>query len=251
MTTPWPYLLCAVALLAWPSRPSRWPTTPSPSPPFPATAWRTLRWLIAPALALPLSGPGGAVATGLLTIVARQEWLTHRRAATDLTDAGHAATALRTMVAELRAGAHPVTAAEAAADAVPAFSADLRALAASARFDGPLTAPSLPELAAAWTLARRHGLPMADILDTTRRDVEAGIAFGRRMRAKLAGPKASAAVLTGLPAACLALGEAMGASPLRILTSTVAGQAFLAAGSALVWGGATWSRNLTTRARFR
>jgi tight adherence protein B len=185
------------------------------------------------------------------TIAGGREWGARRRAAAELAAARHAATALRTIVAELRAGAHPVLAAEAAAETVPELSGELQALAGAAHLDGELRAPALPELARAWTLARRFGLPMADVLDAARRDVESGISFGRRMRARMAGPRASAAVLTGLPAACVLLGEAVGAAPLHVLTATTAGQLLLVAGAFLLWAGTAWSRALTGRVRFR
>jgi tight adherence protein B len=187
----------------------------------------------------------------VLTLAWSQEWRAHRRATADLTMAAHTATALRTMVAELRSGAHPIRAAEAAADVVPAVAGDLRALATAAQLDTEAPTSALPQLAAAWALAKRHGLPMADVLDATRRDAEAGLAFGRRMRAKLAGPRASAAVLTGLPVLCMLLGQAMGAAPLSVLTGSTPGQALLVAGCVLLWAGTAWCRALTGRVRIR
>ncbi|MEV5721941.1 type II secretion system protein [Amycolatopsis mediterranei] len=252
MITPWFPLCVGAALACWPAAPSRLQVMIEP----PATVrvpqvWRAVRWLLPAALAGLLAGVGGAIAAGVLTLAWSQEWRAHRRATADLTMAGHTATALRTMVAELRSGAHPVTAAEAAADVVPAVAGDLRALATAARLDTELPAPALPRLAAAWTLAKRHGLPMADVLDAARRDAEAGLAFGRRMRAKLAGPRASAAVLTGLPVLCVLLGQAMGAAPLSVLTGSTPGEVLLVAGCVLLWAGTAWCRALSGRVRIR
>ncbi|NBH07351.1 type II secretion system protein, partial [Amycolatopsis sp. SID8362] len=84
-----------------------------------------------------------------------------------------------------------------------------------------------------------------------RRDAEAGLGFARRMRAKLAGPRASAAVLTGLPALCLLLGQAMGAAPLSVLTGSTPGRLLLVAGSVLLWAGTAWCRALTGKVRIR
>ncbi|WIX86305.1 type II secretion system protein [Amycolatopsis sp. DG1A-15b] len=252
MITPWFPLCVGAALACWPAPPNRLQAMIEP----PATVrvpqvWRAVRWLLPAALAGLLAGAGGAIAAGVLTLAWSQEWRAHRRAAADLTMAAHTATALRTMVAELRSGAHPVTAAEAAADVVPAVAGDLQALATAARLDTELPAPALPRLAAAWTLAQRHGLPMADVLDAARRDAEAGLAFGRRMRAKLAGPRASAAVLTGLPVLCVLLGQVMGAGPLSVLTGSTPGQVLLVAGCVLLWAGTAWCRALTGRVRIR
>ncbi|UOX87778.1 type II secretion system protein [Amycolatopsis sp. FBCC-B4732] len=252
MITAWFPLCVGAALACWPAPPNRLQAVIEP----PTTirvpdVWRVVRWLFPTALAGLVAGIGGAIAAGMLTLAWRQEWRAHRRAGAELAMAAHTATALRTMVAELRSGAHPVTAAEAAADVVPALANDLRSLATAARLDSEPRAPALPELAAAWSLGKRYGLPMADVLDATRRDAEASLAFARRMRAKLAGPRASAAVLTGLPALCLLLGQAMGAAPLTVLTGSTPGQLLLIAGSGLLWAGTAWCRALTGRTRIR
>ncbi|MET8994499.1 type II secretion system protein [Amycolatopsis sp. NPDC004169] len=252
MITPWFPLCVGAALACWPAPPNRLQRMIEP----PAAVrmpqvWRVARWLLPAVLASLLTGAGGAIAAGVLTLAWRQEWRTHRRATAELAMAAHTATALRTMVAELRAGAHPVTAAEAAAEVVPAVAGDLRALATAARLDTELRSPALPSLAAAWTLGRRHGLPMAEVLDAARRDTEAGLAFARRMRAKLAGPRASAAVLTALPVLCVLLGQAMGAAPLPVLTGSTPGQVLLVAGCVLLWAGTAWCRALTGRVRIR
>ena len=252
MITPWFPLCVGAALACWPAAPNRLQVAIEP----PRTVripevWRVVRWLLPAALAGLLAGAGGAIATAVLTLAWSQEQRAHRRAAADLAMAAHTATALRTMVAELRSGAHPVTAAEAAADVVPAVAGDLRALATAARLDTEFRAPALPHLADAWTLGKRHGLPMADVLDAARRDAEAGLAFARRMRAKLAGPRASAAVLTGLPVLCVLLGQVMGAAPLPVLTGSTAGQVLLVAGCVLLWAGTAWCRALAGRVRIR
>jgi tight adherence protein B len=252
MIAAWFPLCAGAALACWPAAPTRLQAAvEQPAAVRLPDVWAVLRWLLPAALAGLLAGAGGAIAAAVLTLAWRQERQAHRRATADLQMAAHTATALRTMVSELRAGAHPVTAAEAAAEVVPAVSGDLRALAASARLDGELRASALPELAAAWTLGKRHGLPMADVLNAARCDAEARLTFARRTRAKLAGPRASAAVLTGLPALCVLLGQAMGASPLPVLAETAPGQLLLVAGSILLWAGTAWCRALTDRVQIR
>jgi len=252
MLTPLFPLCVGGALACWPAAPNRVQVAIEP----PVTVripelWRVARWLLPAALAGFLAGAGGAIAAGVLTLAWSQECRAHRRATAELAMGTHTATALRTMVAELRSGAHPVTAAEAAADVVPAVAGDLRLLATAARLDTELRAPALPQLAAAWTLGKRHGLPMADVLDAARRDTDACLAFGRRMRAKLAGPRASAAVLTGLPVLCVLLGQAMGAAPLSVLTGSTPGRVLLVVGSLLLWAGTAWCRALTGQVRIR
>jgi tight adherence protein B len=164
------------------------------------------------------------------------------------------AEALRTMVAELRSGAPPTLAAESAgADAPSDVAAVMRTLAASARFGGEvvLTAPDNAaarvdeQVAKAWHLSRRHGLPLAELLDAVRRDVAAGVRFAQRANASMSGPRASAAVLAALPGVGVVLGEAIGARPLHVLTGTSPGQLLLVLGSALILAGVAWSARLT------
>ncbi|WP_083649858.1 type II secretion system F family protein [Amycolatopsis sp. CB00013] len=237
-------------LLSWGAGLACWPRTMGRTP----IAWRLPRvvrvgWWPLPALALSFVGIGWAVATLVLTWTLRQEhrWRAREKAA--LAEAELTGSVLRTMIAELRAGAHPVAAAEATAEAVPAASERLRGLIAAARFGGGTAADpdAPPALANAWALANRFGLPMAEVLDAARRDAEAEIGFRRRLKAKMAGPRASAAVLAVLPLLCLVLGEAMGAGPVQVFTGTGAGQLSLIVGSGLIWAGTAWCRALTGR----
>ncbi|SDU59392.1 type II secretion system F family protein [Amycolatopsis keratiniphila] len=240
---PWFLLSWGASLACWPKPMARTPI-----------AWRLPRavrtgWWPLPALALSFVGIGCAVATLVLTLAVRQEYRWRAREKAALAEAELTASVLRTMIGELRAGAHPVAAAEATAEAVPAASERLRGLIAAARFGGDIaTEPDAPPaLATAWTLANRFGLPMAEVLDAARRDAEAEIGFRRRLKAKMAGPRASAAVLAVLPLMCLLLGEAMGAGPVHALTGTAAGQLSLVVGSGLIWAGTAWCRALTGR----
>ncbi|MEV7553094.1 type II secretion system F family protein [Amycolatopsis sp. NPDC089917] len=240
---PWFLLSCGAGLACWPRTAVRLPF-----------AWRLPRvarggwWPLPALLVLPFLGIGWAMATLVLTVTVRQEHRWRARAKTALAEAELTASVLRAMISELRAGAHPVAAAEAVAEAMPAAAGRLRGLIAAARLGGGTADPDAPPaLANAWELAGRYGLPMADVLDAARRDAEAEIGFRRRLKAKMAGPRASAAVLAVLPPVCLLLGEAMGASPLTVLTGTGAGQLLLVVGSGLIWAGTAWCRALTGR----
>jgi tight adherence protein B len=64
----------------------------------------------------------------------------------------------------------------------------------------------------------------------------------------LAGPKATAQILTILPIAGLGVGALMGSDPLRILLDTPLGLLCLAAGAALALAGRIWSTRLVLRA---
>ncbi|MFK0245221.1 type II secretion system F family protein [Amycolatopsis azurea] len=240
---PWSLLFSGAGLACWPRTAMRLPLTWRP-PKAALAYW----WPLPALLVLPFLGIGWAVATLVLTSTVRQEHRWRARAKAALAEAELTASVLRAMISELRAGAHPVAAAEAVAEAVPAASGRLRGLIAAARLGGGTADPDAPPaLVNAWELAGRFGLPMADVLDSARRDAEAEAGFRRRLKAKMAGPRASAAALAVLPLVCLPLGEAMGASPLGVLTGTGAGQSLLVVGSGLIWAGTAWCRALTGR----
>jgi tight adherence protein B len=169
------------------------------------------------------------------------------------------AEALRSLVASLRTGAHPARAAESAAeDAHPQAAAAMRAVATAARLDGdvsaalatarsPALATALGRVSTAWRLAQRHGLPLADVLDAVRSDLEQRARFTRQVLARMTGPRSSALALSLLPVLGIALGEVMGAYPLRQLTSTGLGQVLLVLGVTLMCAGVTWSARITNR----
>ncbi|WP_037318464.1 type II secretion system F family protein [Amycolatopsis orientalis] len=240
--TPWFLLSCGAALACWP-RPVAGTSFSWRLPRAVRVGW----WLLPAVLVLPVLGFGWATATLMLTLAVRQEHRHRARAKAAMAEAELTASVLRTMIGELRAGAHPVTAAEAAAEAVPAASGRLRGLIAAARLGGTADPDAPPALVNAWALASRYGLPMADVLDAARRDAEAAAGFRRRLKAKMAGPRASATVLAVLPLVCLPLGEAMGAGPVRVLTETGVGRLLLVLGAGLIWAGTAWCRALTGR----
>jgi tight adherence protein B len=160
---------------------------------------------------------------------------------------------LRSLVGELRAGAHPAIAAESVAIDAPVSGAEaMRAIAAATRIGADVgqivREPLLAETVHAWTLAHHHGLPLADVLDAVVRDLEQRAGFARQVQARMAGPRASAAILAALPIVGIALGEVMGAHPLHVLSSTTAGQVLLVVGVGLLCTGILWSARLTHQA---
>lgn len=169
--------------------------------------------------------------------------------------------ALDVLAGELRAGAHPVVAFETAAGEAPDDVAGaLRAVAARARLgvdvagglrDAAETS-AVPNqwsrLAVCWELAHRHGLPIATLMRTAHREfVERG-RFASRVDAGLAGARATAAVLAGLPVLGMALGELVDADPITLLCSGGAGGVLLVVGTALACAGVRWSDRITGRA---
>lgn len=210
---------------------------------------------------LPL-GPGGAFAAGLGAATAWWRWRMLRLRRDRHAAHDGMAEALRALVLELRAGAHPAGAAESVAvDAHPQAAIAMRAISGATRLGGdveralagvtttvPALAGALDQLVRAWRLVQRHGLPLADVLDAVRRELDGRVRFATQVHARMAGPRASSAVLALLPATGVLLGQAMGAAPLHVLRATPMGQVLLALGAALVCAGVMWTVRLTEQA---
>ncbi|MCP3799882.1 type II secretion system F family protein [Allokutzneria sp. A3M-2-11 16] len=204
---------------------------------------------------------GGAIALAVLAwTVGRQSRrrrfdLRRRAAARDLAEA------LELVVGELRSGAHPASAvANVAADSASETGKVLRAIASTARLGGDVRAaiehfaaadrlrgPVLRQFGEAWSTAENYGVPLAELLEALHRDLSQRIRFESQVDARMAGPRATAAVLAALPIVGLLLGEAMGAAPFAVLARTGFGQGLLVIGAALMCAGLAWSARLITR----
>ncbi|SHK42847.1 tight adherence protein B [Pseudonocardia thermophila] len=207
------------------------------------------------------AGPGGAIAGTVVAAVVRR-----RRAAARADTAAAAVTeqlaeSIGRISEELRAGGHPAAAlAGVAADGplardvltAPVTAAALGDDVAGALRRGaeahPAVADDLHRMAAAWTLAERHGVPLAELLGGVRAQMRWRVRFGASMRAQLAGPRATATVLTCLPALGLGLGQLLGADPLAVLRGGLAGQALVVVGVGLAAAGALWSDRIVDAA---
>lgn len=208
-----------------------------------------------------LGGPGGAIAAALATGVGLQR----RRAGSLRRGRGEEVAALLDAVAvmagELRAGAHPSTAAGAAGSGTRAVHRVLAAVAAGARLGAdvpsllrrhaaaePAIADELGRMAAAWALAERHGAALAELMDAVRVDLQARVRLAGQIDAQLAGPRASASVLAGLPLLGVAMGQGIGADPWHVLSATPIGQVLLVVGTGLAGAGMVWSGRITAHA---
>jgi len=169
-------------------------------------------------------------------------------------------TALDVLVGELRAGSHPVRAFGVAADETAGTVAvSLRSVAARARLGADVTAglraaarsSALPahwdRLAVCWQLAADHGLAIATLMRAAQRDIAERQRFSARVAAGMAGARATAAILGGLPVLGVLLGQLIGARPLSFLLSGHAGGWLLVVGSSLTCGGLLWSDRITDR----
>ncbi|MFD8518741.1 type II secretion system F family protein [Streptomyces capillispiralis] len=112
------------------------------------------------------------------------------------------------------------------------------ALAAAARQPG---GEGLRGLAACWRVAVDQGAGLAAGLDRLEAALRAERDQRDDLRAQLAGARATAVVLAGLPVVGLALGAALGADPLHVLLHTPSGLVCLAAGAVLEGLGLWWA----------
>jgi tight adherence protein B len=253
-------LLLSVALLVFPSSPRGRLRAPRRR-----LSLLDPRWLIRLA---GCAAVGAAVLLPLTTVLAIAvvsatgcvRYRRHRRSRRASTEGGTLQTALDVLVGELRVGSHPVDAFCVAADETDGtVAASLRAVAARARLGADVTAglraearsSALPahweRLAVCWQLASDHGLAIATLMRAAQRDIAERQRFSARVASGLAGSRATAAILTGLPVLGVLLGQLIGARPLTFLLSGHLGGWLLVIGSTLACGGLLWSDRITDR----
>ncbi|GLZ32967.1 hypothetical protein Lesp02_51550 [Lentzea sp. NBRC 105346] len=247
-------ILAALALLVWPSfQPINRlrPRSPKRLPRIPLPALSIL--------ACPL-GFGALIAVFILMWTVDRVAKTRAAQRIRLTSSEALITGLAGVVAELKAGAPAPRAATNAASDCPQPASDvLKAVAATANLGGDVNrtlhdlAPQHPhlaltQLARAWQVSTRYGVALAEVLDATRQDLAQRAAFARQLESRMAGPRASAAVLAALPLLGLLLGQASGAEPAHVLFATVPGQTLLVLGALLTAAGLLWTTGLTTKA---
>ena len=191
-----------------------------------------------------------------LTARRRRALLSARRAAESTALQG----ALAVLVGELRVGAHPIAAFETAASEVDGpVAARLSEVAARARLGADVGAglrdvaaqSMLPEqwerLAVCWQLAQAHGLAIATLMRTAHRDVVERDRHASRVTAGMAGARATAVILAGLPLLGIGLGELIGADPVRFLLAGGPGGWLLVIGVVLACCGLAWSDCIINR----
>jgi len=253
-------LALAVAVVVAPVR-RRGPATTRPLPPGVRTSGLALG-LVVGALAVACVVPPSA-AVALTVVSGTVAWRRHGagRRARRASESAALQAALDVLAGELRAGAHPVVAFEtAAAEVSDDVASALRVVAAMARLgvdvavglDAAAARSAVPtywsRLSACWELANRHGLAIATLMRTAHQDVVERQRFESRVAAGMAGARATAMVLAGLPVLGMALGQLVGAEPVRFLLSGGLGGGLLVVGSSLACAGLLWSDRITNRA---
>jgi tight adherence protein B len=160
---------------------------------------------------------------------------------------------------EVRAGRQPGEALRYAARDSGGLGDGRTAVLAAARFGGDVPgaltaaarqpgADGLRGLAACWRVAVDQGAGLAAGLDRLEAALRAEREQRADLRAQLAGARATAAMLAGLPALGLLLGVALGADPLRVLLHSGAGLGCLLVGGALEGLGMWWVGRIVRRA---
>lgn len=168
--------------------------------------------------------------------------------------------ALDVLVGELRVGSHPVRAfGVAAGETAGAVAESLRAVAARAGLGADVAAglraaaksSTMPahwdRLALCWQLASDHGLAIATLMRAAQRDIAERQRFSARVTSSMAGARATATILAGLPALGVLLGQLIGARPLAFLLNGHAGGWLLVVGSTLACVGLLWADRITDR----
>lgn len=207
------------------------------------------------AVLLPLTT---VLAAAVLAATAGLRYHRGRRSRCAMDESRTLETALEVLVGELRVGAHPARAFSVAADETGGMvAASFRAVAARARLGADVTAglrgvagsSALPahweRLAVCWQLACDHGLAISTLMRAAQRDIAERQRFSMRVISGMAGARASAAILAGLPVLGVLLGQLIGAHPLRFLLSGHAGGLLLVVGLTLACGGLLWSDRIT------
>jgi len=101
---------------------------------------------------------------------------------------------------------------------------------------------------AAGQLAGVLGAPLAQVLERVAAGLATAAEVDGERRSALAGPRATARVLTGLPVLGVALGAAVGADPVGVLLGGGVGTVALMTGIALVLVGRWWIARLVRAA---
>lgn len=206
------------------------------------------------ALPLVLLGPVVAVLGLAAVTVATRVRAARRRASAQEAERAAVGEVLDVLIGELEAGRPPEVALKRAADvgcgglelalrnaaASPAVGAD-PALALRAAADGSAVAEVLRSLATCWQVCAGSGSSLAAAIAQLAQAVAAQEAVRREVAAEVAGPRATATLLAGLPLLGLALAAGLGAHPLQVLLQTPLGLACLVTGLGLDALGWWWT----------
>ena len=178
-----------------------------------------------------------------------------RRTARRQADRAHrlARDLLAGLAAELRSGASPRTALTSVAAELPEVTAAARSPGRDVatvlrQHAGRAGLEPLGDLAAAWVVVERSGAPLAPAVARLAAAARADEAVRQELAAALAGPRASAVLLSLLPGFGVLLGSALGADPVDVLVGTGPGRLALLGGTLLVAAGVRWTEAIVESA---
>lgn len=174
-----------------------------------------------------------------------------RRRAEAAARRGRVIEACGVLASDLRAGRVPLDALDGAATVCP----ELAAAVSAARLGGDVPdvldevaalpgASGLRALGAAWRVAEQSGAAFAGVAERVADALRGDELVRRQVSAGLAGARATARLLAGLPVLGLGLGYAVGADPLRFLGGTPIGWLCLILGILLAATGLAWVERL-------
>jgi tight adherence protein B len=201
------------------------------------------------------------LAAGVLVSTWLLRFRRRRRSGRGIGESRELETAIDVLVGELRVGAHPAAAFAVAADETAGpVAAACRAVAARARLGADVGAglrgvgetsvlqAHWDRLAVCWQLAADHGLAMSALMHAAQRDIAERQRFSGQVRSAMAGARATATILAGLPVLSVLMGQLIGAHPIAFLLGGQLGGCLLVVGLALVCGGLLWSDHITGQA---
>lgn len=156
---------------------------------------------------------------------------------------------LSALSAELSVGQPLITAFERAAGSIPGVICPLSR--SAVRYGGDLVAalkedaereklPALRALSALWQVSEESGASLAASVERLAATQMASEEIRGTLQAELAGPKATAKVLAGLPVLGMLLGASLGGDPIGWLTGSIWGVAVLVVGIGLEAVGIFW-----------
>jgi tight adherence protein B len=258
--------LAAVTLLSavvWSGRPPRGLRL-APQAPVPASAADRAGWVVAAVAGSAIVVVGvstvgffivAGAALGAQRLVRRRR-LARRREETALA----VVEVTYALAAELRAGRTPAEALLAVTDMAgplaPALHSAYRAVVVGANAADELaTAAAMPgaerlrAVAAAWAVATSAGGQIAVVLERLSVAMDEEAELRRELDAALAGPRATMALLAGLPVFGLVLGQSVGAHPVRLLLHRPLGWGLLAGAAILDAAGVLIMRAIVMRAQ--
>ncbi|MFC4500692.1 MULTISPECIES: type II secretion system F family protein [Streptomyces] len=219
--------------------------------------WRPEWWAPVVGLTLAVLGasvlPAVAGAAGVPLLRRARRVAEARRAKEQRGDAVIALCAA--LAGEVRAGRQPGEALQRAARDSGGLGEAQATVLAAARFGGDVPkalavaaqhrgAGGLLGLAACWRVAVDQGAGLAAGLDRLEGALRAERDQRADLHAQLAGARATAVMLAGLPGLGLVLGTALGADPLHVLLHTAAGLGCLLVGGLLEGAGVWWVQRI-------